>query len=118
MLRQLLKSKIHRAVITGADVDYEGSIEIDPELLDAVDIVEGERILVASITSGNRLETYVQFGKRGAGEILINGGAAHRIKQGERVALMTFALSEKQFTPRKVLVNDKNEIIRDNFGDL
>jgi len=117
MLRHLLKSKIHRAVITGADVEYEGSIEIDPVLMEAVDIVEGERILVASITSGNRLETYVQTGKRGSGEILINGGAAHRIKQGELVALMTFTLSESEIVPRKVLVNEKNEIIRTNFED-
>lgn len=115
MLRHLLKSKIHRAVITGADVEYEGSIEIDPVLMEAVNIVEGERILVASITSGNRLETYVQTGKRGSGEILINGGAAHRIKQGELVALMTFALSESEIEPRKVLVNEKNEIIRKNY---
>ena len=117
MLRHLLKSKIHRAVITGADVDYEGSIEIDPDLTDAVGIVEGERILVASITSGNRLETYVQAGKRGGKEILINGGAAHRIKQGELVALMTFALSENEITPKKILLNEKNEIIRTNVTD-
>jgi len=115
MLRHLLKSKIHRAVITNADVDYEGSIEIDPVLMEAVDLVEGERILVASISSGNRLETYVQTGKRGSGEILINGGAAHRIKKGELCALMTFALSEKEITPKKVLVNEKNEIIRKNY---
>ncbi len=117
MLRHLLKSKIHRAVITGADVEYEGSIEIDPVLMEAVNIVDGERILVASITSGNRLETYVQTGKRGSGEILINGGAAHRIKQGELVALMTFGLSEEEIVPRKVLVNEKNEIIRKNYED-
>ena len=115
MLRHLLKSKIHRAVITGADVDYEGSIEIDPVLMEAADLVEGERILVASISTGNRLETYVQTGKRGSGEILINGGAAHRIKQGELCALMTFALSEDEITPKKILVNEKNEIIRKNY---
>jgi len=117
MLRHLLKSKIHRAVITEADVDYEGSIEIDPVLMDAVGIVEGERVLVASISSGNRLETYAQTGNRGSGDILINGGAALTIKKGELVAIMAFGLSETEIVPRKVLVDENNNIIRKNFED-
>ncbi len=102
-------------MITDADVEYEGSIEIDPNLMDAVNLVEGEKVLVASITSGNRLETYVQTGVRGSGKILINGGAAHRIKQGERVALMSFALSEEEIVPKKIVVDDTNKIIKKNF---
>lgn len=114
MFRQVLKSKMHRAMITSSDVDYEGSIEIDSELMEAAGLWEGEKVLVASITSGNRLETYVQTGKAGSGEIIINGGAAHRIKQGERVAIMAFAISRTPILPKKILLDEENRIIRRN----
>jgi aspartate 1-decarboxylase len=112
MFHQVLKSKIHRAMITNADVDYEGSIEIPVDLMEAAGLWEGEMVLVASITSGNRLETYVQPGAVGSGRIVINGGAAHRIKKGERVAIMAFGLSETPVLPRKILVDEQNRIIR------
>jgi aspartate 1-decarboxylase len=112
VLRQLLKSKLHRAMITAADVEYEGSIEIPTDLMEAVGLWEGEKVLVASITTGNRLETYVQPGPPNTGHIIINGGAAHRIKKGERVAIMSFGLSENPIAARKALLNDQNDIIR------
>lgn len=112
MFHQVLKSKIHRAMITDADVDYEGSIEIPTDLMDAAGLWEGEKVLVASITSGNRLETYVQPGRPGTGHIVINGGAAHLIKRGERVAIMAFALSQTPVLAKKILLNDSNHIIR------
>ncbi|KAB2641224.1 MAG: aspartate 1-decarboxylase [Verrucomicrobia bacterium] len=112
MYRQVLKSKIHRAMISAADVDYEGSIEIPTDLMEAADLWEGEKVLVASITSGNRLETYVQPGKPGTGHIIINGGAAHRIKKGERVAIMAFALSQAPLVARKLLLDETNQVIR------
>jgi aspartate 1-decarboxylase len=112
MFRQVLKSKIHRAMITHADVDYEGSIEIPLDLMEAADLWEGEKVLVASITSGNRLETYVQTGPAGSGRIVINGGAAHRIKKGERVAIMCFALSKTPVQAKRLLVDEQNRIIR------
>ncbi len=112
MLRQLLKSKMHRAMISAADVEYEGSIEIPADLMEAAGIWEGEKVLVASITTGNRLETYVQAGQAGTGKIIINGGAAHRIKKGERVAIMAFALSAEPVVPRKLLLDEENRIIR------
>jgi aspartate 1-decarboxylase len=112
VLHVVLKSKLHRAMITAADVEYEGSIEIPSDLMDAVGLWEGEKVLVASITSGNRLETYVQPGPAGTGNIIINGGAAHRIKKGERVAIMAFALSETPVVARKVVLNDLNQIMR------
>lgn len=112
VLHQVLKSKLHRAMITAADVEYEGSIEIPSDLMEAVGIWEGEKVLVASITTGNRLETYVQPGPPGTGHIIINGGAAHRIKKGERVAIMAFGLSETPVLARKVVLNDQNEILR------
>lgn len=112
MLRQVLKSKLHRAMITDGDVDYEGSIEIPADLMEAVGLWEGERVLVASITTGNRLETYVQPGAPGTGRIIINGGAAHRIKKGERVAIMAFALSATPVFAQKVVLTETNEIER------
>ncbi|MCF7675142.1 MAG: aspartate 1-decarboxylase [Akkermansiaceae bacterium] len=112
MFHQVLKSKIHRAMITNADVEYEGSIEIPVDLMEAAGLWEGEKVLVASITSGNRLETYVQPGASGGGQIVINGGAAHRIKKGERVAIMAFALSQTPVLARKILLDEQNRIIR------
>ena len=112
MLRQVLKSKLHRAMITDGDVDYEGSIEIPADLMEAVGLWEGERVLVASISTGNRLETYVQPGIPGTGRIIINGGAAHRIKKGERVAIMAFALSATPVLAQKVVLTETNEIER------
>lgn len=112
VLHQVLKSKLHRAMITAADVEYEGSIEIPTDLMEAVGLWEGEKVLVASISTGNRLETYVQPGPAGTGHIIINGGAAHRIKKGERVAIMAFGLSQTPVLARKVVLNDQNEILR------
>lgn len=112
MFREVLKSKLHRAMITDADVDYEGSIEIPRDLMDGADLWAGEKVLVASITTGARLETYVLEGMPGTGKILINGGAAHLIKAGERVTIMAFGISETQITPRILLLDRKNQVIR------
>lgn len=112
MFREILKSKLHRAMITDADVEYEGSIEIPRDLMDAADLWPGEKVLVASITTGSRLETYVLEGKPGTGKILINGGAAHLIKAGERVTIMAFGYSEKSIEPAVILLDDKNNILR------
>jgi len=108
----LLKSKIHRACVTVADVEYEGSIEVPSDLMDAVGLIEGEKVLVTSASKGGRLETYVQAGKPGTGRIVMNGGAAHVIKAGERITIMSFALSETPITPQRVACNEKNEILR------
>jgi aspartate 1-decarboxylase len=110
--REVLKSKLHRAVITEADVEYEGSIEIPRDLMDAADLWPGEKVLVASITSGARLETYVLEGLPGTGRILINGGAAHLIKKGERVAIMAFGYTDEPIKPKNLLMGDNNEILR------
>ena len=112
MFREVLKSKLHRAMITDADVEYEGSIEIPRDLMDAVDLWPGEKVLVASITPGARLETYVLEGKPGTGKILINGGAAHLIKQGERVTIMAFAITDTPPQPRILLLDERNQVVR------
>ena len=110
MLRKFLKSKIHRALITQADIEYEGSIEMPGNLMDEVGLMEGEKVLVASVTSGNRLETYAQRGPDGT-EFLINACAACLIKKGERVTIMAWGLSEGPIVARRIVMNEKNEII-------
>jgi len=112
MFREVLKSKLHRAMITDADVDYEGSIEIPSDLMAAADLWAGEKVLVASITTGARLETYVLEGKPGTGKILINGGAAHLIKAGERVTIMAFGTSETPVNPKILLLDETNRVVR------
>ena len=112
MQRIQLKSKLHRAIIMRADIDYEGSIEIPSDLMEAAGLWEGERVLVTSMTAGGRLETYVQAGEPGTGNIIMNGGAAHVIKKGECVTIMAFGISEERIIPQRHVLNVKNEIIR------
>lgn len=91
MLRTILKSKIHRATVTRADLHYVGSITIDEELMNAADLLAGELVSVADIDNGNRLETYVIAGERGSGVIAINGAAAHLVREGDLVIIMAYA---------------------------
>ena len=112
MQRIQLKSKLHRAIIKQADIDYEGSIEIPEDLMEAAGLWEGERVLVTSMTAGGRLETYAQTGPSGTGNIIINGGAAHLIKKGECVTIMAFGISDAHIIPRRHVLNDENEIIK------
>ncbi len=111
MLVSQLKSKIHRAMVTRGDVEYEGSIEIPKDLMEAAGLWPHEKVLVASVTSGNRLETYVLVGPPNTGHIIINGGAAHLIKTGERVVIMSFAMDDKPIIPTRIICNELNEII-------
>ena len=108
----LLKSKIHRACVKVADVDYEGSIEIPSDLMDAAGIWAGEKVLVTSASKGGRLETYAQAGPPNTGKIIMNGGAAHIIKAGERITIMAFGISETPILPKRIVCNEENEIIR------
>lgn len=112
MQRIQLKSKLHRAVIMQADIDYEGSIEIPSDLMDTAGLWEGERVLVTSMTSGARLETYAQAGEPGTGHIIMNGGAAHLIKKGECVTIMAFGIAEEKIVPSRHVLNSKNQVIK------
>ena len=112
MQRIQLKSKLHRAIIKQADSDYEGSSEIPSDLMEAAGLWEGERVLVTSMTSGSRLETYVQAGEPGTGHIIMNGGAAHLIKKVECVTIMAFGISEERIIPIRHVLNTDNEIIK------
>lgn len=113
VLRTLLKSKLHRATITDANVEYEGSISIPTDLMRAADMWVGEKVLVTSITNGARLETYIIEGREGSGQIVINGAAAHLITTGHRVTIMAWAITDKPVTPKRMLLNERNEIISD-----
>lgn len=112
MLRQVLKSKLYKAVVSDSIVDYEGSIEIPRDLMEEADLWAGEKVLVASIDTTARLETYVLPGEAGTGRILINGGAANRIKKGERLTIMAFTLSETPIEPVKLVLDGENRIVR------
>ncbi len=115
MRRTFFKSKIHRATVTHADLDYEGSVSIDEDLLEAAGIWEYEAVHIWNITRGTRLETYAIKGARGSGTICINGAAAHLNKPGDLVILATFAeLEESEARAHKpvvVLVDRQNKIV-------
>ncbi len=111
-MRCMLRSKLHKATVTDADLRYEGSITIDEDLIDAVGLRAGEKVLVASNTSGNRLETYVITGERGSGVICMNGAASLLIKKGEEIVIMGFELSDGPVVPKSVLLGPDNKIVR------
>ena len=112
----LLKSKIHRAVVTEARQDYIGSITIDRALMEAANLCDYEKVLVANVTNGNRLETYVIPGEIESGVICLNGAAAHAANIGDTVIVMAFAQMSpeeaKEFRPSVVFVDGKNAIVR------
>ena len=112
MIRQLLKSKIHRATVTEPCVDYIGSITIDTELMEMADVVPYEKVLVADIDNGARLETYAIEGPAGSGVVCMNGAAARLVTKGDRVIIMTFASYDddeaRMHRPRIVFVDDDN----------
>ena len=111
-MRSLLRAKIHRATVTQADPDYIGSITIDKDLLDLVDLWANEKVLVASNTSSSRLETYVLEGERGSGKICMNGPAAHMIAAGEEIVIMAFEYTDKPVVPKVILVDEDNRFVR------
>lgn len=116
-MRQVMRSKLHNGRVTDANVAYVGSIEIDEDLLDAVGLWVGERVLVVSNTTGARLETYTIAGERGSRIISMNGAAAHLIKTGEQIIVMGFEFADKPVTPRVVLLDDDNTIVRRLDGE-
>ncbi len=114
MLREICKSKIHRATITEADLHYNGSLTVDRNLMDAADLLEFEKVQVVNINNGSRLETYVIEGERGSGTICLNGAAARLGAPGDLVIVISYASMEddeaRNHTPRIVLVDEKNQI--------
>mgnify|MGYP006074573473 FL=1 len=115
MLVQVVKSKIHRVKVTGADLNYIGSITIDEDLMDAANIIEGERVQIVNNNNGERLETYAIPGPRGSGEITLNGAAARKVAKGDILILIVYAFMEleqaKKFKPSLVFPNEKDNTL-------
>ena len=110
-LNQLLKAKLHHAHVTYANPDYVGSIEIDAEIMKQVGIMDGELVHVWAVDHTSRIQTYAFAGPSGV--IGLNGGAAHHFKAGDRVVIAAFTLSDEPVIPAVVLLNERNEIVRD-----
>jgi aspartate 1-decarboxylase len=111
-MRIYLRSKIHKATITNADLHYIGSITIDERLIELADLSEYEKVLVVDNTNGQRLETYVIKGKKDSGVIGINGAAAHLMHKGDEVIIMSFQISDRPRKPVNILVNSKNQFVK------
>ena len=110
-----MTSKIHRATVTRADLDYVGSITVDAELLQAADLLPGERVDICDCTNGNRLSTDVIPGERGGGEICVNGAAAHLVSPGDLVILIAYSqmsdAEARTYVPRVVFVDERNQVV-------
>ncbi len=121
MRRSMFKSKIHRATVTEANLEYEGSITIDQDLMDAADLLPNEMVHVWDIDNGSRLTTYILPGPRGSRAICINGAAAHLVEPGHKVILATFADMEEEearnFEPTVVLVDEENRICHTSYQE-
>lgn len=111
-MRWLLRSKIHKAIVTEARVDYIGSITIDENLIEKAGFWPGEKVLISSNSTGQRLETYIIVGPRGSGVICMNGAAAHLIKKGEEIIIMGFELTDKPLQAVNVLVDRSNHFLK------
>jgi len=111
-MRWVLRSKIHKAIVTEANLNYLGSITIDEGLIEKVGLWSGEKVLVVSNSSGARLETYVINGERGSGVICMNGASSHLIKKGEEIIIMGFELTDKPISAKNILVDKKNKFVK------
>jgi aspartate 1-decarboxylase len=115
MTRKLLRGKIHRATVTGADLHYEGSVTIDRDLMDACDLVDHEAVHVWNVTNGDRFETYAIPGERGSGVVCVNGAAAHKVAKGDLVIIAAFSwMTEKEartWKPHVVFVDENNRAV-------
>ena len=116
MMRIMMKSKIHRATVTQADLDYVGSVTLDAALMEAADLLEGEQVAIVDITNGARIETYVIPGPRGSGVIGINGAAAHLVHPGDLVIIMSYAVLDdgeaRALKPLVVHVDEQNRVVK------
>ena len=115
MYRTMMKSKLHRAAVTEANLNYVGSITIDENLLEQVDILPNEQVAIVNNNNGARFETYVIPGKRGSGEICLNGAAARLVQPGDRVIIIAYAMMSdseaRTYSPKVAILNENNQII-------
>jgi len=116
MMIEVVKSKIHRVKVTGADLNYIGSITIDEDLMDAVNLIRGEKVQVVNNNNGERLETYAIPGPRGSGEITLNGAAARRVAAGDIVIIMAYGYMSfeeaRQFQPAVVFPDENTNLLK------
>ena len=111
-LRAICKSKIHRAVVTGADLHYVGSIGIDAALMKLVDIVEGEKVSVWNVNNGERIETYAIALPEGSGQVVVNGAAARHFQKGDHIIIVAFCLTDEPVTSRMIAVDERNAFVK------
>ncbi len=116
MFVHVVKSKIHRVKVTGAELNYIGSITIDEDLMDAAGVISGEKVQIVNNNNGERLETYAIPGPRNSGEITLNGAAARKVSKGDVLILITYCMltleEAKQFTPSLVFPNEENNLLK------
>ena len=116
MLIEVLKSKIHRVTVTDADLNYIGSITLDKKLIEAANLVVGEKVQVVNLNNGERLETYIIEGKSGSGQVTLNGPAARKVQKGDLIIIISYAQMEveqaKAFKPSLLFPNEKNNLLQ------
>ena len=109
-----MQSKLHRLTVTEADLNYIGSIALDPDLLDAAGLVEGEKVQIVNINNGERIETYIIKGARGSGQVCLNGPAARKVQKGDVVIIISYAIMDfqlaKSFSPTLIFPNEDNSL--------
>ena len=113
MMRTIMKSKIHNATVSQANLDYEGSIAIDEELMERADLVKGEKVQVVNLNNGERLETYVIPGEKSSGVIGMNGPAALKCKKGDKVHIISYVITDGTDVKEKVIILDDNNKIKE-----
>ncbi|WP_092983805.1 aspartate 1-decarboxylase [Lacicoccus qingdaonensis] len=122
MIRTMMNGKIHRARVTEANLNYVGSITIDPELLEAADILPNEKVQVVNNNNGERFETYTIKGTRGSGEICVNGAAARKVQIGDVLIIISYAMMNDieahEHDPHVVIVNEENDIVEENYAEM
>lgn len=115
MLIEVVKSKIHRVTVTGADLNYIGSITIDEVLIDAANLIEGEKVSIVNVNNGERFETYVIKGNKNSGDIILNGPAARKVQKGDVIIIMSYGLMEfeaaKKFKPSLIFPDEKTNTL-------
>jgi len=117
LIRHIVKSKIHKAVVTDIDIDAIDSVVVDEDLVKIVNLNENEKVLIVDRTNGARVETFIKKGERGSGIVSINGAATHHIKQGDEITIMSFTWTYQSIVPQVVLVDEENKFVEILAGD-
>lgn len=122
MIRTMMNGKIHRARVTEADLNYVGSITIDPDLLESANILPNEKVQIVNNNNGERFETYTILGKRGSREICVNGAAARKVQIGDVIIIISYVMMNDSeahdHDPHVVIVNEENDIVEENYAEM